>query len=116
MIPLKGAGRKVSIPNLLEQYYELVEYAKKALSLARVSYLVTRRKIFRAPKRKVSSNVLLMIRILFTVPVTNAKLERMFSKLKHVKTNFCCSLGVKGLKNILRITEDGSSWETFDPI
>ena len=116
MIPLKGAGRKVSIPNLLEQYYELVEYAKKALSLARVSYLVTRWKIFTAPKSKVSSNVLLMIRILFTVPVTNAKLERMFSKLKHVKTNFCCSLGVKDLRNILRIMEEGSSWETFDPI
>ena len=34
----------------------------------------------------------------------------MLSKLKHVKTNFCCSLG------ILRIVEEGSSWETFDPI
>ena len=86
----------------------------KESSFSRQSF--TRRKIFTAPKSEVSSNVLLMIRILFTEPVTNAKLERMFSKLKHVKTNFCCSLGVKGLKNILRITEDGSSWETFDPI
>ena len=24
LIPLKGAGRKVSIPDLLEQYYQLV--------------------------------------------------------------------------------------------
>ena len=54
--------------------------------------------------------------ILFTVPVSNAKLERMFSKLKRVKTNFCCSLGVKGLENILRIMEEGSSWEMFYPI
>ena len=57
-----------------------------------------------------------MIRTLFTVPVSNAKLERMFSNLKRVKTNFRCSLGVKGLENILRIMEEGSSWETFDPI
>ena len=57
-----------------------------------------------------------MIIILFTVPVSNAKLERMFSKLKRVKTNFRWSLGVKGLENILRIMEKGSSWETFDPI
>ena len=57
-----------------------------------------------------------MIRILFTVPVSNAKLERMFSKLKRVKTNFRRSLGVKGLKNILRSMEEGSSWETFNPI
>ena len=40
----------------------------------------------------------------------------MFSKLKPVKTNFRCSLGVKRLENILRIMEEGSSWETFDPM
>ena len=107
---------KVSIPDLLEQYYELVEYAKKALSLAGVSYLVTWRKIFMAPRRKGSSNVLLMIGVLFTVPLSNAKLERMFSKLKRVKTNFRCSLDVRGLENILRIMEEGSSGETFEPI
>ena len=36
LIPLKEAGRKVYIPDFLEQYYELVEYAKKALSLTGV--------------------------------------------------------------------------------
>ena len=57
-----------------------------------------------------------MIRLLFTVSVSNAKLERMFSKLEHVKVTFCCSLSVKRLENIFRIMEVGSSWETFDPI
>ena len=43
LIPLSEAGMKVSIPDLLEQLYEIVEYAKKtlSLSLARVLYLVT---------------------------------------------------------------------------
>ena len=36
----------------------------------------------------------------------------MFSKLKHVK--FRCFLGVKSLENILRIIQEGSSWENFD--
>ena len=57
-----------------------------------------------------------MITLLFTVPVSNAKLERMFSKLKRVKTNFRGSIGVKQLENIFRAMEEGSSWETFDPI
>ena len=57
-----------------------------------------------------------MIRLLFTVPVSNAKFERMFSKLKHVKTNFHCSLAVKRLENILRIMKEGISWETLDPM
>ena len=54
-----------------------------------------------------------MIRLLFPVPVSNTKLERMFSKLKCVKINFCCSLGVQCLQNILRIMEEGSSSETY---
>ena len=56
-----------------------------------------------------------MIGFLFTVSVSNTKLERTFSKLESVKTNFRCSLGVKRLENILRIMKVGSSWESFDP-
>ena len=56
-----------------------------------------------------------MIGFLFTVSVSNTKLERTFSKLKSVRTNFRCSLGVKRLENILRILKEGSSWESFGP-
>ena len=56
-----------------------------------------------------------MIGFLFTVSVSDTKLERAFSKLKSIKTNFRCSLGVKRLENILRIMKEGSSWESFDP-
>ena len=40
---------KVSIRDLLEQWYELVEYAKKTLSLAGVLYLVKWHKILMTP-------------------------------------------------------------------
>ena len=50
------------------------------------------RKIFAALRTKGWSNILLMIRLLFIAQVSNAKLERMFSKLKLVKINFRCSL------------------------
>ena len=89
MIQLKEAGMKVSIPDHLEHWYELVEYANKALPLARVSCLATWRKIFTAPKSKGWSDVLLMIKLLLTIPVSNAKLERIFSNLKCDKTNCC---------------------------
>ena len=72
-----------------------------------VSYLATRRKIVTAPRSKGWSDLLLMIKLLFTVPVSNAKRERMFSKLKRVKIDFRCSLGTKRLENILRIMEEG---------
>ena len=69
-----------------------------------------------ATRGKGWSNVLLMIRLLFTVSVSNAKPERVFSKLKRVKTDFRCLLGVKPLENILKNMEEGSNWETFDLI
>ena len=50
------------------------------------------RKIFAALRTKGWSNILLMIRFLFIAPVSNAKLERMFSKLKLFKISFRCSL------------------------
>ena len=34
----------------------------------------------------------------------------MFSRLKRIEMNFCCSLG------ILRITEEGGSLKSFDPM
>ena len=71
---------KLSIHDFLEQLYELVEYAKKALSLTGVLYLVTWHRAFPAPRIKGWNNILLMIRLLSAVPVSNAKLERMFFK------------------------------------
>ena len=57
MIPLKEAEMKVSILDLLGQWYVLVEYAKMNFS-RRSLYLVTWRKIFTAPRSKGWSDVL----------------------------------------------------------
>ena len=73
-------------------------YAKKTLFLAGVWYLVRERKFFTVTRSKGWIKVVLMVRLLFTVAVTNAKLERMFPKFKRVKTNFRCSLCVKRLE------------------
>ena len=54
------------------------------------------REIFAALRTKGWSNVLLMSRLLYIVPVSNTKLERIFSKLKRVKINFRCSLSKFG--------------------
>ena len=113
MIPLKKAGMKLSISNLLKHWYGLVKYANKILSLTRVSYLVTWRKIFKTSRSKGWSDVLFMIRLLFIVSVSNAKLERMFSKLKRVKTK---KILENILENILAVMPEGSSSETFDPM
>ena len=123
LIPLKETRMKVSVLNFLEQWYELVECTKKTLFLIRASYLVTWVKIFMAPGSKGWSNILLMSRLLFIVPVLNTKLKRWFPKLKLDKTNLCCSywcqlfekyfdygkrVGVRRLDSILAIKK----WNT----
>ena len=55
-----------------------------------------------------------MIILLFSVPVCNAKLERLFSHLRRVKNDFRCSLGEHRLTNILRILEEGPALGSFD--
>ena len=85
-------------------------------SFSRQSFVSSQwRKNFAALRTKGWSDVLLMIILLFIVPVSNAKLERMFSKLKRVKINFRCSLSTFQ-KILLKIMEEGSSQETFNPM
>ena len=50
LIPLKEVGMKLSISDLLEHWYGLVENEKKILSLARVSCIVTWRKTFKTSR------------------------------------------------------------------
>ena len=56
-------------------------------------------------------------KLLFRVTISNTKLEIILTKLKRVKIDFRCSLGVERLENILRIMkEEGRTWENFDPM
>ena len=48
-------------------------------------------------------------------PVTNSKLERLFSLMNRVKTDWRSSLSRDRLDVLLRISEDGPSLEEFNP-
>ena len=79
-------------------------------------YRKTWRRIFASPCSQAWKDVLLIIELLFTIPVSNAKLERMFSKMKHVKTLLRASLSEKKLESILRINEEGPDFLEYDPM
>ena len=115
-VPLKSGGLSVTVPDLLIQWHEIVDFAVETIRVTGQPYLITWRKIFFAPRSKGWKDALILIELLFTIPVSNAKLERMFSKLKRVETNFPCSLSLQRLENILRIMEEGPAWEEYDPL
>ena len=105
--PLKYAGMKVSYPEFISQWHNMLEYALKYIKLSGVSYLVTWKKLFTSPKKNEWSDAVLLVELLFSVSVLNAKLERMFSKLKRIKTIFRVSLSSTRVENLLHIVEDG---------
>ncbi len=115
-IPLKSGGLSATLPDVLFQWHETVDFAVETIRVISQQYLITWRKIFSAPRSNGWKDALILIELLFTIPVSNAKLERMFSKLKRVKTNFRCSLSLQRLENILRIMEEGPAWEEYDPL
>ena len=60
-------------------------------------------------------NVLDIFELLLICPFTNAKLERMFSRMNRVKTDWRNRLSRERLDNLLRIGEEGCSISDFNP-
>lgn len=114
-VPLKKAGVNCSAADLLYQWHELVEYTKNTVGITGISYMKTWRKIFSSPRCADWSGILTLVELLFTLPISNAKIERIFSKLKRVLTEKRASLKEARLDDLIRIMEEGPSWELYHP-
>ena len=60
-------------------------------------------------------NILHLIEILLIIPFTNAKVERMFSCMNRVKSDWRNRLNRDTLDDLLRISEDGPMLDDFNP-
>ena len=60
------------------------------------------------------NNVLLLVRLLFCLPVSNAIVERFFGSLKRVKTGRRAALGQKSTEDILTMMTEGPPFEEYD--
>ena len=83
-------------------------------SWEKIDYLEVWRKIFTSTDKESYQNVLHIIELLPITPTTNAKLERNFSRMNCVKTDWCNHLSRERLENNLQIGE-GVSIKDFDP-
>ena len=71
-------------------------------SIDSIDYLQTWSKLFKNKDVMSScSNALHIIRLLLITPFSNAKLERMFSRINQEKTDFQNRLGQKRLETLL---------------
>ena len=60
-------------------------------------------------------NEMHLFEILLVVPFTNAIVERLFSRMNHVKTDFCNKFSRSRLDTCVRVGEDRTSIEDFNP-
>ena len=113
--PLKQQGLQVSQLQVVDEWHDMLDYTVQYLSPSSHHYRATWYKIFHSSRALQWQNILLLIRLLFSLPVSNAALVRMFSSLGRVKTTKRASLSQGTLQDILRIQEEGPPMETYDP-
>ena len=113
--PLRQQGLQATQLELVNEWHDMLDYTVQYLSPSSRHYKATWFKIFHSSRAREWQNILLLIRIFFTLPVSNAALERMFSNLGRVKTAKRSSLSQGTLENILRIQAGGPPLESYDP-
>ena len=99
---------------VLDEWHDMVSHTINFLQSSKANYKKTWRLLFDSSYSTKWKNILLLIQLLFSVPICNAKLERLFSKLRRTKNDERCSIGKESLTNVLRIVEEGPHLASFD--
>ena len=99
----------------IESEWDDVKELVATTGLKDARYTDTWAKLFTCSKKDSISNILHLVEILLVVPISNATLERMFSAMNRVHTDWRNCLGEKRVENLLRIYEEGSAIEQYDP-
>ena len=72
-------------------------------------------RLFNAPNTSEWTNCLILARLLFTLPLSNGKLERIFSTLKVIKVDRRSLLGNETLDDLLLLNSDLVALTDFNP-
>ncbi|XP_065885418.1 uncharacterized protein [Dysidea avara] len=110
-IPLEKAG--IDTCAVQEEWDDMVEYSKRYLNLVQ-DYKNVWWKLFNCVDSKRWSNVLGLIELLFSLPLSNGHLERVFSQLKLIKTDHHTNLSENRLDQLVRINVEGPPLEKWD--
>ena len=84
-IPLQATG--VDVDKLRDEFYDTLLYATWFLTLSMQDYRAVWWRLFHCRNSSTWSNILALSQLLFTLSVSNGKLERFFSVLKLIKVD-----------------------------
>ncbi len=111
--PLESNG--VDLANLILEFSDMVAYANQFISLATMDYQSVWWRLFHASNAASWSNILQLVQLLFTLPVSNGKLERVFSTLKLIKVDKRSSMSNDLLDDLIMINTDPVPIKQFNP-
>ncbi len=112
---LDNADVKCPCTEVVAEWHDLLTYIINYLQPNKHNYKKTWKFVFLSSYAKSKwKNILTLVELLFSIPVSNAKLERMFSNMQRAKVDSRCSLGEQRLTHLLRIKEEGPELGTFD--
>ena len=100
-IPLEAAG--VVVAQIVDEFHDMLLYATQFISLSSTNYQAVWWKLFHSPNASDWTNALKLARLLFSLPVSNRKLERVFSTMKNIKQSKRSSMSNELLDDLLII-------------
>ena len=93
----------------------MISYAIQYIALAVLDYKSIWWRVFHAPNCSEWANVLVLAELLFSLPVSNGKLERVFSLLGTIKLDKRTQLSNETLDDLLLFNLDKLPLEKFNP-
>ncbi len=103
-IPLRNAS--VDTDLIVPEFSSLVQYAVHFISLSTLDYRAVWWRIFHAPNASEWFNALALAKLLFSLPTSNAKVERAFSQMNLIKNNKRTLMANDILKDLLALAID----------
>ena len=112
-IPLQGAA--VDTEEVVKEFREMISYATQYIALSVLDYHSVWWRLFHAPCSSEWANILALAELLFSLPASNGKLERVFSLLGVIKVNKRSLLSNETLDDLLLLNSDKIPLDKFNP-
>ena len=97
--PMQKAGVELTESEILDEWHDMVQKSRIIWKLGEEFFDCSR-------AQTDFKNILLLIEICFVMPLSNAELERLFSRMKRVKSKTRCHLSNDRVGNLLRIRQE----------
>ena len=110
-VPLEAC--KVDLSSILDETEDAVFYARRYLNIKKESYKKIWFLLHNVPDATRWPNLLLICELLFSLPFSTAKVERLFSMLKVIKTEKRTNLNISSMNDVMEINTEGPSLSTF---